>query len=169
VELESLRHFVSSSPKILGRYSPKLSQGLWLVIFSAKPVNEKLPTQSSSSERRAELLKTVGVGVLVLGLVAASVIYWSGEKRSAIGVQSRQSSDLQGSWKDDTLLPEDLKGSSRTIEMNYGKVFVLVVNFVHRWQALKPHQFFAALVAMIAALIAMSCFLVAHHLLRKRI
>jgi hypothetical protein len=132
-------------------------------------VNDKLPMQSSPLERRAELLKTVGVAVLVLGLIAASVIYWRGEKRSSTGSQSRESPDLQGSWKDSTLLPEDLKGPSRTIEMNYGKASVLIVNLLHRWQALKPHQSLAVVVATIAALVAMACFLIAKLLLQKRI
>ncbi|MBV8141764.1 MAG: hypothetical protein JO279_05385 [Verrucomicrobia bacterium] len=132
-------------------------------------MNKKLPPQSSSLERRAEFLKTVGVAVLVLGLMAASIIYWSGEKRSAIDAQSRPAPDLQGSWKDDTLSPEDLKGSSRTIEMNFGKVSVFIVDLLHRWQALKPHQSLAVVVAASAALIAAICFLVAQRLLQKRI
>ena len=132
-------------------------------------MNKILPSQSSSLERRAEFLKTVGVAVLVLGLMAASVIYWSGEKRSAIDAQSRPSPDLHGSWKDDTLSPEDLKGSSRTTEMKFGKVSVFIVNLLHRWQALKQHQSLAVVVAAIAALIAAICFLVAQRLLQKRI
>lgn len=132
-------------------------------------MNDKLPVQSSYLKRRAERLKTVGVAVLVLGLIAASVIYWSGEKRSPTGSQSGETPDLQGSWKDSTLSPEDLKGSSRTIEMNYGRVSVLIVNLLHRWQALKPHQWLAVVVATIAALIALSCFLIAKRLLQERI
>jgi hypothetical protein len=132
-------------------------------------VNEKLQPQSPSLERRAELLKTVGVAVLVLGLMAASVIYWSGEKSSAIDAQRRPSPDLQGSWKDETLSPEDLKGSSRTIEMNFGKLSVFILNLLHRWQALKPHQSQAVVLATIATLIAAICFLIARHLLHKRI
>jgi hypothetical protein len=132
-------------------------------------VNDKLPLQSLALERRVEFLKTIGVAVLVLGLIAASVIYWSGEKRAATSSQSRETPDLQGSWQDSTLLPEDLKGSSRMIEMNYGKASVLIVNLLHRWQALKPHQTLAILVATIAALIAMSCFLFAKRLLHRRI
>jgi hypothetical protein len=53
--------------------------------------------------------------------------------------------------------------------MNYGKASVLIVNLLHRWQALKPHQSLAIVVATIAALVAMACFLIAKLLLQKRI
>ena len=128
-----------------------------------------MPIQSSPLQRRAELFKTVGVAVLVLGFIAASIIYWSGEKRSATSSQDREISNLGGSWKDGTLSPEDSKGSSRTIEMNYGKVAVLIENWLHRWEELKPHQLLAVVTATSATLIATCCFLIAKHLLRVRI
>jgi hypothetical protein len=128
-----------------------------------------MPIQSPPLKRRAELLKTVGVAVLVLGFIAASIIYWSGEKRSATDVHDRETSNLEGYWKDGTLSPEDSKGSSRSIEMNYGKVAVLIVNWLHRWEELKSHQLLAVVTATIATLIAMCCFLIAKRLLRVRI
>jgi hypothetical protein len=128
-----------------------------------------MPIQSPPLKRRAELLKTVGVAVLVLSFIAASIIYWRGEKRSATGVHDRETSNLEGSWKDGTLSPEDSKGSSRSIEMNYGKVAVLIVNWLHRWEELKSHQLLAVVTATIATLIAMCCFLIAKRLLRVRI
>jgi hypothetical protein len=132
-------------------------------------VKDKIPIQSSLLKRRAELLKTVGVAVLVLGFVAASFIYWSGEQRSATSAHDRGTSDLERSWKDATLSPEDTKGSSRTIEMNYGKVAVLIVNWLHRWEELKPHQLTAIVITTIATLIATCCFLIAKRLLQQRI
>jgi hypothetical protein len=132
-------------------------------------VNDKLPIQSSNHQSRAELLKTVGVAVLVLGFIAASILYWTGEKGFPATSHEPETPELERSWKDGTLSPEDLKGSSRTIEMNYGKVAVLLVNWMHRWGELKPHQLLAVFIATMATLIATCCFLIAKRLLRRRI
>ena len=131
-------------------------------------MNDKIPIQRPSLVRRAELLKTVGVAVLVLGLVAASVVYWSGEKRSETVTEDPQTPELGHSWKDGSLLSKDLKGSSRTMEMNYGKVAVLVANWLHQWEELKPHQRLAAAIATIATLVAICCFVIAKRLLPDR-
>ena len=130
-------------------------------------MNDKLPIQSCQS--RAELLKTVGVAVLVLGFIAASILYWTGEKGFPPTSHEPETPELERSWKDGTLSPEDLKGSSRTIEMNYGKVAVLLVNWMHRWGELKPHQLLAVVIATMAILIATCCFLIARRLLQRRI
>ena len=82
--------------------------------------------QSSSVKRRAELLKTVGVAVLVLGLIVSSILYWAAAENPVAGSDPKQRSKLAGSWKDGTLSAEDTKGSSRTTEMNFGKIGVLV-------------------------------------------
>jgi hypothetical protein len=119
--------------------------------------------------RRAELLRTVGVAVLVLGLIAASMVFWSGEKRSETRLPDGQTLDLGGSWKDGTLSSEDLKGSSRTMEMNFGKVAVLLTNWLHRLEGLQPPQQLAIAIATISSLVAISCFLVAKRLPRERI
>jgi hypothetical protein len=132
-------------------------------------VNDKLPIQSSNWRSRAELLKTLGVAVLVLGFIAASILYWTGEKRLPAASHDSEMPELEHSWKDGTLSPEDLKGSSRTIEMNYGKVAVLLVNWMHRWGELKPHQLGAVIIATIATLIATCCFLIAKRLLQRGI
>ena len=52
--------------------------------------------------------------------------------------------------------------------MNYGKVAVLLVDWLHGWEQLKPHQLLAVLIAIIGILTAASCFLVANRLLRER-
>jgi hypothetical protein len=128
-----------------------------------------MPIQNSSLTRRSELFKTVGVAILVLGFIGASIVYWSGEKHSETGSRDGPTSDLDRSWKDGSLSSEELKGSSRSIEMNFGKVAVLLVNWLHRWEALKPHQVLAAAIAAIAILLAMACFLIAKRLLSARI
>ena len=66
-------------------------------------MNDKMPVQSSSVKRRAELLKTVGVAVLVLGLIASSILYWSAEGNFIAGSSGQEISKPGGSWKDGTL------------------------------------------------------------------
>ena len=122
-----------------------------------------------TSSHRVEFFKTLGVAILVLGLVAASVVYLSGEKPSVSGPLWESTPEQTSSWKDGTLSPEDLKGSSRAIEMNYGKVAVLILDWLHHWQELKPHQWLALAIATGAILIAAGCFLAARRLLRRRI
>src|ERR1700754_3939887 len=101
-----------------------------------------MPTQSSLLQRRVELLKTVGAAIFVLGLLSASAIYWAGESRPAKGLIAK-TEIATGSWSDGTLSPEDLKGSSRTTEMNFGKVAVLLLSWLHQWEKLKSHQLLA--------------------------
>ena len=115
---------------------------------------------TAKTQNRAELLKTLGVLVLVLGVVSSSIVYWSGQRRSASQLKNQETS-VAGGWKDSTLSSEDLKGSSRSIEMNYGKVAVLLVNWLHWWEQLKPHESLAIIIATISILTALSCFIVA--------
>jgi hypothetical protein len=124
-------------------------------------VSAKIPAPTSSLKSRAELLKTLGVVVLVLGVVSASIVYWSGQKRSASRSRNQVAAAVDGGWKDSTLPSEDLKGSSRTIEMNYGKVAVLMANWWHWWEQLEPHESLAFVIVTISTLTALSCFLVA--------
>jgi hypothetical protein len=117
-------------------------------------------------KRRAELLKTLGVAVLVFGLIVSSILYWNGGDHSIVSSRGPEISDLGGSWKDGTLSPEDTKGSSRAIEMNFGKIAVLVTGWLHRWEELKPHQWLAIVIAATSTLIAVVCFVMAHRVAR---
>jgi hypothetical protein len=120
-------------------------------------------------KRRAEFLKTVGVAVLVLGSIVSSILYWGGEEKSVASSREQETSELGGSWKDGTLSPEDTKGSSRTIEMNFGKIAVLIAGWLQRWEALKPHQLLAIVIATIGTLIAIGCFVIAQRCRDERI
>jgi hypothetical protein len=126
----------------------------------ARKVSGKTPAPSSSLKKRAELLKTLGVLVLVLGAASASIVYWSGQKRSA-SQSNNQGTSADSGWKDSTLSSEDLKGSSRTIEMNYGKVAVLMVSWLHWWEQFKSHESLAMVIATISTLTAITCFILA--------
>jgi hypothetical protein len=126
------------------------------------------PAENSARGHRVELLKTFAVAVLVLGLIAASIIYWEGEKRHGQTPDTQITSGAQSSWQDDSLPSGDLKGTSRTIEMNFGQVAVLLIAWLHWWQELKPNESSAILIATIAIVIAVGCFLAAHRELRRR-
>jgi hypothetical protein len=128
--------------------------------------NNTMPTQSSLLQRRAELLKTVGMAIFVLGLLSASAIYWAGENRAARDLVAK-AEVAKGSWSDGTLSPEDLKGSSRTAEMNFGKVAVLISSWLHQWETLKPHQLLALSLVTITTLATFSCLLLAKRLLHR--
>jgi len=123
----------------------------------------RTPVPNSSLKNRAELLKTLGVLVLVLGVVSASIIFWSGQKGASSQSNNQETSVVDSGWKDSTLSSEDLKGSPRTIEMNYGKVAVLIVNWSHWWEQLKPHESLAIIIATISIVAALSCFIVARR------
>jgi len=128
-----------------------------------------MPVQSSSLKRHAELLKTVGVAVLVLGLIASSILFWVGEGNFVTSSRGQETFEPGGSWKGGTLSLEDTKGSSRTTEMNFGKIGVLVAGWLHRFEELKPHQMLAIVIAAMAVLIAISCFVIAQRLRHQRI
>jgi hypothetical protein len=126
------------------------------------------PGENSTSIRRAERLKMFAVAVLVSGLIAAGIIYWAGERRHDDTPDSRIAPSTHSSWQDDSLPSDDLKGSSQTIEMNFGKVVVLLLGWLHWWQGLKPNQSSAILLATLAIVVAVGCFLAAHHELRPK-
>ena len=128
--------------------------------------NDTMPTQSFHLQRRAELLKTVGVAIFVLGLLSATVIYWTGESRLATNFAAKIEGP-KGSWNDGTLSPEDLKGSSRTTEMNFGKVAVLISSWLHQWAKLRPHQLLALSLMTVAILAALCCLLIAKRFHRS--
>jgi hypothetical protein len=132
-------------------------------------VNDKMPVQNSSLNRRSELLKTIGVAVLVLGLIASSILFWVGEGNSVTSSRGQEIPEPGGSWKDGTLSPENTKGSSRTTEMNFGKIGVLVAGWLYRFEELKPHQMLAIVIAPMAVLIAIACFVIAQRLRHPRI
>jgi hypothetical protein len=123
-----------------------------------------MPVQSSLLKRRAEFLKTVGVAVLVFGLIASSILFWGGGGNFVSSSPRQEISEQRDSWKDGTLSPEDTKGSSRTTEMNFGKIGVLVAGWLHRFEKLKPHQMLAIAIAAMTVLIAISCFVSAQRL-----
>ena len=107
-----------------------------------------------SGFRHTATLNTVGVIVLLVGISSAALVYRLGQKSSP-------TSTTNGAWKDSTLSLTDSKTSTRNIELYGGKVEVLMVKWLD-W--LRRPESLAILIAIISALVALGCFLVASHL-----
>jgi hypothetical protein len=118
--------------------------------------------------KRRTALNLFGIVVLLLGIGSASLVYWTGEDRSPRQSKSQGTSNVENGWKDSTLSPEDSKGSSRGIEMLYGKLGVLLISSWHRCQELlNGPKSGAAMIAIISALTAFTCFVLAIRTRRK--
>ena len=113
--------------------------------------------------RRRTAFNAIGVTVLLLGLICATVVFWGGRDRSARQTDDPGSYNAESGWTDDTLPPEDTKGSSRDLEQNFGKVGALIVNGWRQLEGLPPFGSPAALIATASLLIALSCFFAAHR------
>jgi hypothetical protein len=113
--------------------------------------------------RRRTAFNAIGVTVLLLGLICATVVYWGERDRSARRADDPGSYNAESGWTDDTLPPEDTKGSSRDLEQNFGKVGALIVNGWRQLEGLPPFGSSAALIATASLLMALSCFFVAHR------
>ena len=81
-------------------------------------------TQKDSLAKRRLVVNRLGIFVLLLGVVWAGTVYWTGKNRLASHAHDRETVD--GGSRDDTLSFEDSKTSSRSTEMYFGKVGVLV-------------------------------------------
>jgi hypothetical protein len=90
-------------------------------------------TQKDSLATRRSVVNRLGIFILLLGVVCAGTVYWTGKNRLASRSHGWETVD-NGS-RDDTLSFEDSKTSSRSTEMNFGKVGVLVSIWFRRWEA----------------------------------
>lgn len=122
-------------------------------------MNDK-PAIPSSSSRRCAALKTLGLVVLLLGLGSASLVYWSGQARSARLLNDQAARNAESGWQDGSLSPVDSKKSSRDLELYYGKIGVPIVRLRDWCQ--KPESR-AIMIATISILAALACFLAAHR------
>ena len=101
--------------------------------------------------RRIASLNTVGVIVLVIGMSSAVLVYRLGQNRSA-------NSTTNSEWKDGSLALTDSKTSTRDIELYGGKLEVLMVKWLE-W--LQHPESLAIIIAAVATLIALGCFIAA--------
>ncbi len=103
-------------------------------------VEEANPT-SDSNPRLAKRLRTVGITVLLLGLLCAGLVYWRGKQ--PIDVTNDPS---MGGFN---------KANQRQMELMYGKMGMMTEDLV---QYLKRPGTQAAIIAIGGALIAVGCF-----------
>jgi len=104
--------------------------------------------------QRATILNMVGLIVLLVGISSAGLIYGSGQKPPTF-------ESTTGEWKDGSLSLTESKTATRNIELYGGKLEVLMV----QWQERLQHPTSIAIITgAVSVVIALSCFLVAHHL-----
>ena len=96
----------------------------------------------------------MGVIVLLGGMSSAGFVYRLGQAPATAAA-------APGDWQDSSLTLLDSKTSTRTIELYGGKVEVLMVK-VLEWFQRPASQ--ALLIATVAVLVALGCFLVAGQL-----
>jgi hypothetical protein len=114
--------------------------------------------------RRRNALNLLGIIVLVLGIGGAAVLYWTGKSRSPGQAMNRETPTVENGWKDSTLSPDDTKGSSRDLELLYGKVGSLVISFWHRCELFFTSPASAAtVIGLVSAVLAFLCFLMANR------
>jgi hypothetical protein len=95
-----------------------------------------------------------GLIVLVLGLAIAEGIYWFGEQ--AASAKSQDSEELAKAMQLENQRKED-----REIEMGFGKVYVTVIHAEQWWMSLPGYEQAAFVIAAIAVLVAVACFILA--------
>jgi len=107
------------------------------------------------------VVNRLGIFILLLGVVCAGTVYWTGKNRLASRSHGWETVD-NGS-RDDTLSFEDSKTSSRSTEMNFGKVGVLVSIWFRRWEGLEDFERLAIMIEVSSLLGASTCFLIANR------
>ena len=118
-------------------------------------------TQKDSLATRRSVVNRLGIFILLLGVVCAGPVYWTGKNRLASRSHGWETVD-NGS-RDDTLSFEDSKTSSRSTEMNFGKVGVLVSIWFRRWEGLEDFERLAIMIEVSSLLGASTCFLIANR------
>ncbi len=120
-------------------------------------------TQKDSLATRRLVVNRLGIFILLLGVVCAGTVYWTGKNRLASRSHGWETVD-NGS-RDDTLSFEDSKTSSRSTEIYFGKVGVLVSIWFRRWEELEDFERLAIIIEVSSVLAASICFLIAKRLL----
>jgi multidrug efflux pump subunit AcrA (membrane-fusion protein) len=105
--------------------------------MAANPI---ISEPESSGKRRARL-RALGVLVLLLGLAAAGVVYWT--------------SAPPEDWSADPATARAYKTETRDIEINFGKMGILINDLVEDLQYPGTQ---AAIIAAVSVLVASGCF-----------
>jgi hypothetical protein len=119
-------------------------------------------TQKDSLALRL-VVNRLGIFILLLGVVCAGTVYWTGKNRLASRLHDGET--VASGSRDDTLSFEDSKTSSRSTEMYFGKVGVLVSIWFRRWEGLEDFERLAIMIEVSSVFGASTCFLIANRLL----
>jgi hypothetical protein len=112
--------------------------------------------------RRRTALNLLGILVLLLGIGSASIVYRTENNRWQS--TNQENPKVQNGWQDSTLSPDDAKGSSRDLELLYGKVGALVISFWNRCEEFFRHPATGEIViGLISVVLAFLCFLMANR------
>ena len=107
---------------------------------------------------RRSSLNIVGVGVLILGMIGAVLVYEIGQARAASAAAAGD-----GTWQDGSLTPYDSKSFSHDVQMYNGTAGVLVMKWWDFCDSLKRPGGRAMLVAVGSVVAAAGCFAAARR------
>ncbi len=121
-------------------------------------VVEKAPSIPKTARRQRKLYRLAGL-VLVAGYAGAVILAMAPQLRHV----PKANVSAEGGWQDTTLPPADTKIFSRDVEMNYGKIGVLVARGQVWWEDLDPAERWAILLAVLSSLVAAGCYLAGRY------
>jgi hypothetical protein len=161
----------SPAPRLGGTYRIFLKYfGHWQQKFySAGSMVKKITTGENQNDpmpnpliRRRTTLNLLGILVLLLGIGGASIVYRTENNRGQS--TNQETPKVQNGWQDSTLSPDDTKGSSRDLELLYGKVGALVIGFWTRCEEFFSHPATGGtVIGLISVVLAFICFLRANR------
>ena len=111
-------------------------------------------------------LRAFGVVVLLVGLVSASLVYWSGADHSKRS-RNQEAANMENEDQDFNLSFEDSKKATREMEIYYGKLGLVVEKWSSELEKLKHPEPMAVLIALFSAVVASGCFAAANRWLRQ--
>jgi hypothetical protein len=133
----------------------KVVKSLSWTILEEAVMNDVTATRGSSWKRRT-MFNSLGIIVLILGLVGACFVYVVGQNRAAT-----QGTNADGTWQDGSLAPADSKSFSHDVQMYNGTAGVLVVKWWEFCDALKQPGSVAIMIAAGSTVAACGFFMAA--------
>ncbi|MBV9672760.1 MAG: hypothetical protein JO076_08050 [Verrucomicrobia bacterium] len=106
-------------------------------------------------------LNSIGLILLFLGVCGTIAVVFYSRKPPRGDLSNSPASESNGSWTDSTLPPEDLKNSSRDVEIVWGKVGVLISTSVYEWKHLSLVEQIIILCGFISCVAGLICLIVA--------
>ncbi len=104
---------------------------------------------------------SIGLAFLLLGVSSITAVVSCSQRHPAGGLADSQTSESNDGWRDSTLPPQDLKTSSREVEIVWGKVGVLLTTSVYEWKHLSLVEQIIVLCGSISCTAGLICLIVA--------